>query len=291
MDTAIKLNLKKISLNEALAAIPHNLKPVIEQTTDKGASSWLNALPLKNQDFDLNKEDFRDALRLRYGVSLENLLSMCACGERFNVNHALSCKKGGFVTNRHNNLRDSFTVLLNKVCINVQNEPHLLPVTNETFQYRTANIEDGARLDMKASGFWRRGQTAFFDVRVTHVNSQSNSDKTTSKIFHQHEQAKKREYNKRVLEIEHGTFTPLIFGTNGGMGQECTRFVSALANKLAEKQSEDYSVVMYWLRVRISFVILRSVILCVRGSRTPFRVRDEHLGDDLRLNNIECDLM
>ena len=26
-----------------------------------------------------------------------------------------------------------FTVLLNKVCINVQNEPHLLPVTNETF--------------------------------------------------------------------------------------------------------------------------------------------------------------
>ena len=69
-------------------------------------------------------------------------------------------------------------------------------MTNETFQYRTANIEDGARLDMKASGFWRRGQTAFFDVRVTHVNSQSNSDKTTSKIFHQHEQAKKREYNE-----------------------------------------------------------------------------------------------
>ena len=69
------------------------------------------------------------------------------------------------------------------------------------------------------------------------------------------------------------------------------KIASALVNKLAEKQSEDYSVVMSWLRVRISFVILRSVILCVRGSRTPFRVRDEHLGDDLRLNNIECDLM
>ena len=181
--------------------------------------------------------------------------------------------------------------MLHKVCNNVQNEPHLLPVTNETCQYRTANIEYGARLDMKASGFWRRGQTAFFDNRVIHVNWQSNSDKTTSKIFHQHEQAKRREYNERVLEIEHGTFTPLVFGTNGGMGQECPRFVSALAKKLAEKQSEDYPVVMSWLRIRTSFVILRSVILYVRGSRKPFRVRDEHLGDDLRLNNIECDLM
>ena len=65
---------------------------------------------------------------------------------------------------------------------------------------------------------------------------------------------------------------------------------NSLAKKLAEKQSEHYSVVIPWLRIRISFVILRSVILCVRGSRTPFRVRDEHLGDDLRLNNIECDL-
>ena len=199
-----------------MAAIPQNLKPVIEQITDKGAILWLNALPLKNQDFDLNKEDFRDALHLRYGVSLEHLPSMCACGERFNVKHALSCKKGGFVTNRHDNLRDFFTVLLNKVCINVQNKTHLLPVTNETFQYRTADIEDGAHLDMKTSGFSRRGQTAFFDIRVMHVNSQSNSDKTTSKIFHQHEQAKKRECNERVLEIEHGTFTPLVFGTNEG---------------------------------------------------------------------------
>ena len=138
MNTAIKLNLKKKSLNEALATIPQNLKPVIRQTTDKGASSWLNALLLKNQDFYLNKEDFRDALRLRYGFYLES-----------DFNHAF---------------RYFFTVLLNKVCINVKNEPRLLPVTKtkETVQYRTANIEDGTRLDIKASGFWRRGQTEFF---------------------------------------------------------------------------------------------------------------------------------
>ena len=89
----------------------------------------------------------------------------------------------------------------------------------------------------------------------------------------------------------HGSFTPLVFGTNGGMGEECSRFVSELANKLSIKQNEEYSVVISWLRVRLSLEILRSVILCVRGSQTPFRVGDEQMGDDMGLNNIDCDLM
>ena len=56
----------------------------------------LNALPLKEQNLDLNKEEFRDALRIRYGIPLENLQTKC--GEQYSINHALSCKKGGFIT-------------------------------------------------------------------------------------------------------------------------------------------------------------------------------------------------
>ena len=59
-----------------------------------------------------------------------------------------------------------------------------------------------ARLDVKANGFWRRGQTSFFDIRVTHVNSQSNLSKQTTEIFHQHEAAKKnkkREHKPRCI--------------------------------------------------------------------------------------------
>ena len=78
------------------------------------------------------------------------------------------------------------------------------------FNLRTANTSEEARLDIKASGFWQHGQTAFFDVRVTHVNSMTNTNHNTKTVFREHEQAKKREYMQRVLEIEHGTFTPLI---------------------------------------------------------------------------------
>ena len=69
---------------------------------------------------------------------------------------------------------------------------------------------------------------------------------------------------------------PLLMGTNGGMGFECRNFVSTLTKKLALKQNKSYSSVVTWIRTRLSFIILRSVILCVRGSRRPWRVNRDH---------------
>ena len=65
----------------------------------------------------------------------------------------------------------------------MQAEPHLIPLDGETFDLRSANTSEEARLDIKAAGFWRRGQTAFFDVRVTHVNSASNRNQSTESVF------------------------------------------------------------------------------------------------------------
>ena len=69
-----------------------DLLPAVQQTRDKGASSWLNAIAIEEHGLPLNKQEFRDYL---YNLPLSNLPSYCACGEVFNVNHALSCKKGG----------------------------------------------------------------------------------------------------------------------------------------------------------------------------------------------------
>ena len=147
----------------------------------------------------------------------------------------------------------------------MQTEPRLLPVTQEKFELRSANTSDEARLDIKAKGFWRKGETAFFDVRVTHVNSESSKNLDTSKQFRRHEDAKKREYLERVLEVEHATFTPLVFGTNGGMGEECGRFLTHLASKLSDKSNEKYSDTITWLRTRLSMELTRASLLCLRG--------------------------
>ena len=99
------------------------------------------------------------------------------------------------------------------------------------------------------------------------MNALSNKDFTTHSIFKRQETDKKREYNQRVLEVEHGTFTPLVIGTNGGMGIECQMFIKNLADMIAIKQSEEYATVITWIRTKLAFEVLRSTILCVRGSR------------------------
>ena len=281
----LKENERKVR-NERLV-VPSHLKRCMEQAKDTGASNWLNALPIKDQQLDMNKGQFADALCIRYNQPIRNLPSTCPCGDSFDVEHALSCKKGGFIAQRHDNLRDIFTNLLSKICKDVEVEPHLMPVTNETFGFRTTNTSPEARLDIKANGFWQRSQTAFFDIRVTHVNSSSQAKKPTAKIFKMHEDSKKREYMQRVIDIEHGTFTPLVFGTNGGMGAECQMFMKQLAATLAEKTGEDYADIVTWIRTRISTEIMKSTITCIRGSRVPFRSKiNDSNHEDFSLMNL-----
>ena len=47
--------------------LPHKMQRIVLAAEEKGASSWLTALPLADFGFSLSKSDFRDALHLRYG--------------------------------------------------------------------------------------------------------------------------------------------------------------------------------------------------------------------------------
>ena len=72
----------------------------------------------------------------------------------------------------------------------------------------------------------------------------------------------------RIIEVEHGSFSPLEFSPYGGNGREAERFLTELAQKLSHKKQMDYSIVIHWLRAKLYFNLLKSAVLCVRGSRT-----------------------
>ena len=82
----------------------------------KSALAWLTTLQLNSENFDLNKRKFYDTSSLRYCWTLKYLPSKSPCGKRFDVDHAMSYMKGGFVHRRHDDVRDLFASLLMGVC-------------------------------------------------------------------------------------------------------------------------------------------------------------------------------
>ena len=105
---------------------------------------------MREFNYVLNKQQFWDS-RLRYGGPIPGLLVSCSCGEGFNVQHAMSYKKGGFVTLRHNEVRDVTATHLSDVCKDVELEPSLLSLNGEEQTMRkTVKTNDEVRLDICA---------------------------------------------------------------------------------------------------------------------------------------------
>jgi len=246
-------------------------KRVLSEICEPGASSWLSVLPLREHGFVLNKGEFRDALALRYAWQLRNTPQTCVCGVDFSVNHALTCKRGGFTTLRHNEVRDLLAVELTQICSSVSTEPALLPVSGEVFLAESTNKKDGARVDIRARGFWTRGEDAYFDVRVFHPNAPSYVSKTLPALYELHEREKKGEYEERINNVEKAAFCPLVFSTYGGSSKQCSAFLKRLCSSQALATGSPYSRVVAVLRCRLSFALLRASILCVRGARSRFQ--------------------
>ena len=75
---------------------------------------------------------------------------------------------------------------------------------------------------------------------------------------------------ERVREIEHGSFTPLVFSTSGGMGPTTTTAYKRLAALISEKHNQQYSTTLHWMRCRLSLSLIRSAIMCLRGARSTY---------------------
>ena len=112
---------------------------------------------------------FRDALALtcRYGLTQLQSPAFCGSGVSFYSEHTASSPKGGFPSIRHNEISDSISNLLTKLCTNIRIEPILQPFTGEVFIGASLNNQDGTHLDTAANGFCGgRFQRTFIDVRV-----------------------------------------------------------------------------------------------------------------------------
>ena len=151
INTTKKLKRERIARVDAIStSLNQHLAPEMTRTISnasaKGPSNWLNVLPLAEEGYVLNKEEFRDDMAMRYSKHILGLPSKCACGSNFDPVHPLHCKKGGFIHSRHDQLRSLEVKMLSEVCQEIEIEPQLQPLTGENMSLQSANTEDSADL-------------------------------------------------------------------------------------------------------------------------------------------------
>ena len=111
--------------------MPSKTEGVVELATEKGVSTWLTVFPIKEMNFNLNKREFRGAIKLRYDWEVADLPAMCTSGDLFTVDHAMVCRRGGLIIQRHNEIRDLEAEMLRMICTDVAIKPVLREITGE----------------------------------------------------------------------------------------------------------------------------------------------------------------
>ena len=263
---------------EIITSLPELKRRCVEFARQKGASNWLSCLPLKKLGYTLNKEEFRDAVALRYGWNIEGIPQFCACGNKNNIDHLMICKKGGYIIFRHNRLRDCFADFLKLFCNDVRTEPRLIPTREELV--RGSEQGDGAKLDVSARGIWSPLENTYLDIRVTHPNTPSQQTKSIDAIYATHEKEKKRKYLDRILQVEKSSFTPVVMSTAGGFAPEAERLVKRIAERIAHKKKEAYSDVMRHIRTKLRITLLKTTLISLKGFRGSLNRESDNLEED-----------
>ena len=104
------------------------------------------------------------------------------------IDHTLICKKGGYVSMRHNALRDLNAEMQREVFRDVVTEPRLLPLDGETVEGTAAYR---AAPDISSRGVWSTFERTFYDVRVFHPNAVSYRNQSLSSLYSTHERERK----------------------------------------------------------------------------------------------------
>ena len=172
----------------------------LHRATRNGA--WLINVPHCLNSMELSQEEFRDNLRLRYGLMPQDIIATCdGCNKKFSIEHALSCPRNGLVLAQHDKAAkkvgalgarglfpsaitygpkiNSRTVQGERNVAGAWQEGELADGGTATVG-RTVNgearllgqsgqavVPAESRADVSAHGLWKQGITAMFDIRIS----------------------------------------------------------------------------------------------------------------------------
>eukprot|EP00804_Cyclotella_cryptica_P019798 CCRYP_009693-RA/>CCRYP_009693-RA protein AED:0.29 eAED:0.30 QI:0/0/0/1/0/0.14/7/0/1059 len=252
--------------------------PKVKKRLDrmKETGAWLAVIPDRFSGTALSLQEWHDNLSLRYGKTPKGLPRKCdGCGAGFTVEHGLSCKKGGLVSIRHDDVRDEWAHLcgLALTSSRVTTEPliHYGDGMGASLGGTTGNrngntLGEEARGDVSAHGFWQKGRSTIFDVRITDTDSKSYGNTASDKLLERFAQLKRDKYEEACLE-RRKDFTPLCYSVDGMACKAARAAERRLASLLSVKWDRQYSEMVNFIRTRMSLAVVRSNTLLLRSER------------------------
>ena len=130
---------------------------------------------------------------------------------------------------------------------------------------------------------------------VMHLNSTCNQNKSKESIFV--EQREEKEVPTKSYGRENGIFPPpppphppCGFWHKRRNGEKMQTFSEQPSGQTFPNNGESYASAISWLETCISFEILTSLHICLRGSRTPFHKNADFL-DDFSVNARNEDIL
>ena len=188
---------------------------------------------------------------------------------------------------QHNETRDVMAQCMRDAGFFNVEEPQLQELTGEVFDDKSATKAPDTRSDIAVNGFWRPERRAFFDVKVVSPFARSFVNLKPEQLFKSSEKIKIREYSERVNDVEHGDFTPLVFTCTGGMAPQSSIVIKRLAERISKRQNMAFSVVSGFLRCRLSFALLRTTLICLRGTRRQRVTTENNIKLDVNATHME----
>ena len=107
------------------------------------------------------------------------------CSAPFDLTHALSCRKGGLVTQRHNEVRDAFGDLASLAWNQVMKEPVVKEASKST-------NSPALVADLSVRGVWSPQTEALFDIRVIDTDARSYCGRPPKDVLSAAEEEKKK---------------------------------------------------------------------------------------------------
>ena len=258
-----------------------------------GTGKFLLAIPHYLNGTILSANEWRDNLRLLYNLEPLDMPQHCdGCGARMTVEHALSCKKGGLVHIRHDDVANEWRWLCRCAFSHsrVEREPYIYssvgrrerenanattgtqansttptPTPQQGTTQSTSSVDE-KRGDAGVHGFWQNGRLCIFDVRITDTDARSYRNKCPLKCLESHEKEKKDKYLATCQELRKD-FTPLVYSVDGMAGREAKMAEKRVASNLANQWHRPYSQMVNYVRMRMRIALARSNSLLIRGSR------------------------